>query len=190
MITNPVRSIRRAAATAVTLGTLAVFGALGAAPVLAAETGFTAQVDYVNYAPVTSAACGFAVFVHHVGTVTTKLFTNRDGTIVREIDGSAGMHAIWFSPDTGKSYTFPEPGMLRTIYTGNAIGDPAIAELIGLQDGTPGAREAGLVVFPAVLVGFGPFGIPDIDTTGDPLLIAGTWNGDFRVAARCAALAP
>ena len=175
---------------ALAIGLLSALAALGVGPVVAGETSYSEQVDYVKFAPATSAACGFAVFVHYVGTVSTKLFTDANGTITRELDGSAGLHATWFSPETGKSYAYPEPGMLRTLYSGNQVGDPAIAELVGLQDGTPGARDAGFVLFPAVLVGFGPFGIPDIDVAGDPLMIAGTWNGDLRIAARCAALAP
>ena len=190
-IVRPGLSARRGALRAAfAIGLLASLAASSIGPVAAGAIRFSEPVDDLRYAPATSAACGFDVYLHFVGTATTKLYVDAQGNVVRELDGAADLHVTWFSPDTGKSYAFPVPGMLRTLYYGNEPGDPAIAELIGLQDGTPDARDAGYIVFPAVFIGFGPFGIPDIDIAGDPLKVAGTWNGDFRIAARCAALAP
>lgn len=162
-----------------------------ARPAAAAEVAFNDSVDYVSFAPATSAACGFRVYAHHWGTITTRLITQPDGTVGREFDGSSALHIEWFSPDTGKRYAFPVPGMLQTTYAGNEPGDPALAVLVGLQDGTPGARSVGRAVIPAIFVGFGPFGIPDIDFTGPPTSIVGSWTIDMAatIAARCAALA-
>ena len=173
------------------IGLFAGMSVFAAGPVGAAQLSFEEPVDFVSFAPATSATCGFPVFAHHWGIVTTRLITARDGTITREFDGSSGLHIEWFAPTTGQRYQFPVPGMLQTAYTGNTPGDPATAVLVGLQDGTPGAKQVGRAVIPAVFVGFGPFGIPDIDFAGPPASIVGSWTIDVAatIAARCTALA-
>jgi len=144
--------------------------------------------DRVVFAPATSAACGFAVYHHDVGTGRIVLFSDAGGVVVRELDQELST-STWFSPDTGRSFMFPNPARLHTFYEGNDVGDAALAILTGLETAAPGTVTAGLVVIPSVVTGIGPFGIPDVDQVAAATR-RGTFPGaDELVAARCAALA-
>jgi hypothetical protein len=82
------------------------------------------EFDRVVLAPATSRACGFAVYHHDVGTGRIVLFGDADGTVVRELDQELST-STWFSPETGRSFTFPYPARLHTFYEGNDMGDAA-----------------------------------------------------------------
>jgi hypothetical protein len=145
-------------------------------------------LDEVVFAPRTSAACGFAVYHHDVGTVRVVLFEDAVGVIVRETDQSL-LISTWFSPDTGNAFKIPGPAKLHTFYDGNEVGDPALAILTGLQTGAPGVVTAGEVIIPSVVTGIGPLGIPDIDQVA-PLTVHGSFpEAAALLQARCAALA-
>jgi hypothetical protein len=144
--------------------------------------------DRVVFAPATSAACGFAVYHHDVGTGRIVLFSDAGGIVVRELDQELSTET-WFSPDTGRSFTFPNPARLHTFYEGNDVGDAASAILTGLETAAPGTVIAGQVIIPSVVTGIGPFGNPDVDQVAAATR-HGTFPGaDELVAARCAALA-
>ncbi len=150
---------------------------------------FYADVDRTIFAPATSAACGFAVYRHDVGTQKVVLFPDGDGVIVREIDQALGWTTTWFSPETGESFSYIQPSQAHTYYNGNQIGDPALVVVTGLQGATPGAIGAGRVVLPSIVVGISPEGIPDTDQVA-PAMLNGTFPSAAElIAARCAALA-
>jgi hypothetical protein len=74
-------------------------------------------LDEIVFASRTSAACGFAVYHHDVGTVRVVLFEDAGGVIVRETDQSLVM-STWFSPDTGNSFKIVGPAQLTRSTTG------------------------------------------------------------------------
>jgi hypothetical protein len=159
---------------------------IGASAVEPTQLDF--QFDRVVFAPTTSRACGFAVYHHDVGIGRIVLFGDADGTVVRELDEELST-STWFSPETGRSFTFPNPARLHTFYEGNDVGDAALAMLTGLETAAPGTVTAGEVIIPSVVTGIGPFGIPDIDQVAAATR-HGTFPGaDELLAARCAALA-
>jgi hypothetical protein len=146
------------------------------------------EFDRVVFAPATSAACGFAVYHHDVGTGRIVLFSDAGGVVVRELDQELST-STWFSADTGRSFTFPNPARLPTFSEGNDVGDAALAILTGLETAAPGTVIAGQVIIPSVVTGIGPFGIPDVDQVAAATR-HGTFPGaDELIAARCAALA-
>jgi hypothetical protein len=146
------------------------------------------EFDRIVLAPATTRACGFAVYLHDVGTGRIVLFGDADGTVVRELDQELST-STWFSPETGQSFTFPNPARLHTFYEGNDVGDAALAMLTGFETAAPGTVTAGEVIIPSVVTGIGPFGIPDIDQVAAATR-HGTFPGaDELLAARCAALA-
>jgi hypothetical protein len=176
--------MRRALAGIVIAATLATPVGVTAVEPIRLEFDF----DRVVFAPATSAACGFAVYHHDVGTGRIVLFSDAGGVVVRELDQELST-STWFSPDTGRSFTFPNPARLHTFYEGNDVGDPALAILTGLETAAPGTVIAGQVIIPSVVTGIGPFGIPDVDQVAAATR-HGTFPGaDELIAARCAALA-
>jgi hypothetical protein len=72
------------------------------------------EFDRVVFAPATSRTCGFAVYHHDVGSARIVLFGGADGTVVRELDQELST-STWFSPETGRSFTFPNPARLHTL---------------------------------------------------------------------------
>ena len=97
--------------------------------------------------------------------------------------------STWFSPETGRSFTFPNPARLHTFYEGNDVGDAALALLTGLEAAAQGAVTAGLVIIPSVVTGVGPLGIPDIDQVAATTRHGSFPGADELLAARCSALA-
>ena len=173
-----------------------LFAGIVIAATLATPIGVTAvepnrlefEFDRIVFAPATSRACGFRVYHQDVGTGQIVLFGDADGTVVRELDQELST-STWFSPDTGRSFTFPNPARLHTFYEGNDVGDAALAILTGLETAAPGTVIAGQVIIPSVVTGIGPFGIPDVDQVAAATR-HGTFPGaDELLAARCAALA-
>lgn len=167
-----------------------------AAPGFSAAPGrFTVTVDSTTFAPRTSQVCGFDVYRHDVGTEVITVFTDSTGSnIVRELDRDPAFKTTWFSPATGKSFSYPDSASLHVDYSGSNVGDAAVGRFTGVQNGTPHARSSGEVVVPMVIVGFVPVGsllVPDTDQTGPPVAVHGTFpDSSFQtIEARCAALA-
>src|SRR5262245_33786823 len=161
-------------------------GAAGAST----PTRLTEQVDQTFFAPATSAACGFPVFVTQTGTAHVTLWTDPDGTaVVRELDWSSGWQTTFTAPTQGTSFSYPGGGQLHTTYPEGATpGSPAIAEFIGFERKIgEDPAEAGRLVMSAVVVFVDPAtGIPGIETL-DVLSGTGHFLGD-TLARRCAAL--
>ena len=180
-----------AARRKVLIGTVAL-AAVAFVPASPASTPehFTQEIDQTFFASLTSAACGFPVFVTQQGTANVTLWYGPDGTtVVREMDWSAGFRTTLFAPTQGTSFSYPSGGTLVTSYPeGTDLGDPAIAVLTGFgrKLGSDPA-EAGRVVMSAVVVFVDPStGIPGIDTL-DTLSATGHFLGD-TLARRCEAL--
>src|SRR5262249_14630595 len=82
-------------------------------------------LDITIPAPVTSAACGFAVFHRLTGTFTVTLFTDGGDLVVREVDGAKGARDTWFAPSQGTSYSYEFNGPTRYDYPeGATVGAP------------------------------------------------------------------
>jgi hypothetical protein len=155
-------------------------------------TRFTQRVDITFFAPGTSAACGFPVYVTQRGTANVLLWYGADGTtVVREMDWNAGWTTTLTAPTQGTSFSYPAGGQLRTYYPeGTDIGDPAIEFLTGFGNKIgDDSAEAGRVVTSAVVVFVDPStGIPGVDGVGT-LSATGHFLGD-TFARRCEALTP
>ena len=95
------RLLARTVATAGAVAALA--GAAHATP----PTTFSEVVDQTAFAPATSAACGFPVFITQRGTVYVTLFHDKDGAIVREADWEAGFEFVFTAPTQGTSFRYP-----------------------------------------------------------------------------------
>jgi hypothetical protein len=170
---------------AVLLAAVAVPAAGAGAP-----TRFTEHVDMTFFAVLTSAVCGFPVFVNQEGTVDVILWQGADGTtVVRETDWNAGVRTTFTAPTQGTSFSYPSGGQLHTEYPEGAIlGKPAIATFAGFSRKIgDDPAEAGRVVMSAVVTFVDPAtGIPGIETL-DVLSGSGHFLGD-TLARRCAAL--
>jgi hypothetical protein len=177
------RLLARTVATAGAVTALA--GTAHATP----PTTFSEVVDQTAFAPATSAACGFPVFITQRGTVYVTLFHDKDGAIVREADWEAGFEFVFTAPTQGTSFRYPFTQRLITYYDeGTAVGSAARAVLVGLPraNGDTVPPDAGRIEFTAVVVFIGPGGIPGIDFV-DVVQQSGRFEG-IDIAARCAAL--
>jgi hypothetical protein len=172
-----------------------LLGVVGVATVLVTSTTaanppsrFTFTFDQTFPSGLLTAACGFDVFVHIEGTSAALAFYDTGGTVVREIDTSAGFKTTLFAPSTGKSFTYPLSGAFDQKYiNGTSIGSHAVVTETGLVRGTGStAPDAGRLVFDAVIIGTSPEGLPIVDVV-DLISATGHFNDDV-VAARCAAL--
>jgi hypothetical protein len=110
-------------------------------------THFTEQVDMTFFAPLTSAVCGFPVFVTQTGTADVTLWYGDDGTtVVQEADWSLSLTTTLTAPTQGTSFSYPGGGKLPTDYPdGATLGKPAIATFTGstARSGTIPPRAAG-----------------------------------------------
>jgi hypothetical protein len=98
--------------------------------------------------PDVSAACGVPVTVEFTGTFAIRVFTDRNGQTVREIDTQPGTKLTYASA-TG-SIAVPFSGVLHAQYTDGAIvGSTATIRLTGNVFPGPGS---GRQVFSAVVV--------------------------------------
>lgn len=151
---------------------------------------FEEVVDQTSFAPATSAACGFPVYITQRGTAHVTLFRGADGTsVVREMDWLSGFKFVFTAPIQGTSFQFPGTRGLITYYdSGTALGSPARAVFVGLQrDNGDGPPDAGRVEFEAVVTFIGPGGIPGIDLVS--ILSESGRHFGIDVAQRCASLA-
>jgi len=176
----------------VTTLSCAVLLAAAAVPAAGANTPthFTQQVDMTFFAPLTSAVCGFPVFVTQTGTTDVTLWYAPDGTtVVREADWNPSFRTTFTAPTQGTSFSYQGGATLHTEYPeGASLGKPAIATFTGFNRKVgDDPAEAGRIVMSAVVVFVDPAtGIPGIETL-DVLSGSGHFLGD-TLARRCAAL--
>ena len=154
--------------------TIAALAALVAASLAVAgtATGGAVQlkklpIDVSFPLPDLSAYCGFEVDLVITGTANVTLITNADGVVVREMDTQPGSRFGFASPDTGKSFDFPNSLSLHTAYPdGAAPGAKAVWRLTGLIGNAPGvASDAGMAAGEGVVLFITPEGIPIIELT-------------------------
>lgn len=136
-----------------------------------------------------SAVCGFDVFGHFEGDFNYKVFYDRNGNIVREIDTFPSFKVTISAPYTGKSYTSASPAVLHTSYTnGAAIGSAAIAAETGLLEKFGGVdMVAGRRAFNAIVVDYDDDGVPLIQFVSEISSTGQTLDSTFA-AARCNAV--
>ena len=137
--------------------------------------------------------CGFDVTVTLSGSLDVTLFYNDAGLVEREIDTFGGGTTTFSSPYG--SFSIPMALTQEFIYPGGAtLGSTATVRNHGLFGHVPGfiASDAGLeIIMNAVVVGFSPEGIPDVDGTGSVFIEHGNReSGEDIVNAICAALSP
>jgi hypothetical protein len=180
--------LRRHALAALTLSAVLAIPAVAAG---ARPLSYTFEVDVSGYVPVLSAACGFDVYGHQVGTAHVLLFLAADGTtIVREMDWNTGWTVTFSAPSLGTSVTQRQAGPLITTYPeGTDVGDPVTAMLVGTggRIGDDPAEAGRRVVLGEVLFVDPSTGIPVVD-----LFNVVSASGHFiggNTARRCAALA-
>jgi hypothetical protein len=171
-----------------TASLLAAPGAAGAGP----PRIVTTHVDVSVVDSYFTQLCGFEVRFFNVGTFTSKLFVDEEGTIVREIDTFPGDNAGWSSPASGRSIVFPATAKLVTEYpNGTALGSAATVTGTGLSAKVPGIpADAGIAVFAGHVAFIDPDGVPIV--AFDQLLSIRGHSSDPAVfeAAVCAALSP
>ncbi len=151
------RVLIAAARRKILIGTVVALAAVAVVPFApaSAPAHFTQEVDQTFLASLTSAVCGFPVFVTQRGMAKVTLWYGPDGTtVVRELDWGPGFRTTLFAPTQGTSFSYPTGGTLRTSYPeGTDLGDPAIATFTGFtrKIGSDPA-EGGRVVMSAVVV--------------------------------------
>ena len=151
----------------------------------------TTFVDLTRLSAGTSRTCGFDVYTRLVGRITTSLYYDANGNVVREFDHAVNLRTIFFAPSQGTSYEFPLLGGNLTQYypDGATIGAPARVVVTGLVDKVPGQpADAGRSEYAGEVVDFTPEGVPVVDfDLFDPVSQNGQTGSDTR-ANRCAAL--
>lgn len=165
-----------------------VLATLASSPAFAEKPIRTSQAfDFTVLAPFTSAQCGFDVYQRIVGTFTVTAI-QRDGMVVKEIDGAHHASVTWFAPSQGTSYSFPLNSPTTFLYPDGAyVGAPALLYFFGLSEKIPGAgATAGQAVYEGTVVQIDADGIPLVVTDAEPIRVTGHIGGD--VQARCAAL--
>lgn len=170
---------------------LVALGAVTAVSTAAAQpTTFTELIDDTRLLPRASAECGFDVYQRQVGTVIVKLFTNRQGSLVRELDLLRGFRIIWFAPSRGTSFAYPFNGAAWIDYPqGGTVGAPATLTFASFQAKVPGQpADAGRAVFTGQVIFVRPDGIPIVEPQLDPVSVSGS-TGHLTLPNVCAALA-
>lgn len=167
---------------------ISVLAMLTSMPTVAEKPIMTSQsFDFTVLAPFTSAQCGFDVYRRIVGTFTVTAI-QRDGVVVKEIDGAHHATITWFAPSQGTSYSFPLNSPTTYLYPeGASVGAPALLYFFGLSEKIPGAAAtAGQAVYEGTVALIDPSGIPLVVTDAEPIKVTGHIGGDLQ--ARCAAL--
>jgi hypothetical protein len=134
--------------------------------------------------------CGDPIDFFNVGTFTAKLYVDRSGAIVREVDTTQGDMAGWTNEATGATISFPGTAQLSTDYPeGITPGSPATVTGSGIAGKIPGLpADAGQAVFAGHVDFVDPDGVPIV--VFDQLLsTTGDWNDPAAFdAAVCAVL--
>ena len=149
----------------------------------------TVNIDVTLKARGTSIACGYDVYRHIVGTFTVTAI-QRDGNVVKEIDGSHHATFTWFAPANGTSYSYPQNSPVTYLYPeGGTVGAPAVLIFHGLAEKIPGAPAAsGQEVFQGYVAAISDAGIPEVITDDVPTKLTGSAGGTLE--DRCNALDP
>src|SRR5262245_44064534 len=171
--------------------TIALAVHLIAIPAAAEPFRVRTVVDLTFGEPGLSALCGFAVYRHLEGKVHATLFRDENGAPVREIDTSPSLRYTFFSPDTGKSVSYPGTGTLITDYRADGTAVATVAghlTLVHVAGRPPLLINVGLFVFRAEVIGTTPEGLPIIGPPIEVLFEAGVDLGS--VLGACEALAP
>jgi hypothetical protein len=111
---------------------------------------------------VASAICGFEIRVHIVGDATIKLFYDKNGNIVREVDTFPSYKVTVYRPGTDQAYTSASPQLLHFYYTKGAALNSAVTVVgTGLLEKIPGVgMDSGRVVIEAKVIGYDADGVP------------------------------
>jgi hypothetical protein len=129
--------------------TLAIAGSAGAAK--PATLTFPLEADFAI--PHTTAVCGVEARISIDSTVTVRLFTGSGGTVVREIDLMHG-ERVFYSPETGESFRFPEASSWHFDYPdGAAVGARVEGHLSGIVGRGGNVTDAGQLRVEGVVVG-------------------------------------
>jgi hypothetical protein len=177
--------------TALTLvATALVVAATAASATAAAPTRVTFNVDETFYAPGTSAACGLDAWITARGTITVSAFSDRDGSIARELD--VERFTLTFTSSAGKSFAFTRDEVLHWTYPEDvAIGSVAEVVTTGhlANAAGPGSpTTAGRVVERWIVVDFTRDGIPLAEPIEGVSLNGHFVDEETFMRARCAAL--
>lgn len=141
-----------------------------------------------------SEQCGFEVVVSVTGTLNVRLFYNDSGLIVRELDTAAsGSKTTYSAPSTGESFSHPNSLTVNYDYgAGATVGSPVTIRVTGLFGHVTGLipSDAGMQVFSTgVVEGFDEFGIPEVDSGGEPTVEHGNREpGEQVLTSLCASL--
>jgi hypothetical protein len=176
--------------------TVALCTALALLAIAASATGAGAQklsfdVDENFYAPFTSDLCGIEVWIRFEGRVVVTVISDKDGAVVRELDTQPGFTTTFYSPETGKSFRFPEAIVWHWEYPEGAYpGAPVQGMATGMHGRGGKVTDAGRVLFAGEV-----WDVVEID--GVPLPLIDFWpvggSGRFAdevtyLAGRCEAL--
>lgn len=175
---------------------LGVAVALAALGLVSTASGAGAQrVSFQVYddfhAPFTSELCGVEIWIRFEGTVSLTVLTDTSDTVVREIDTQPGFKTTFYSPETGKSFSFPEAIVWHFEYPDGAYaGAPATVMATGMHGRGGKVADAGVVFFEGEVVDV-------IEIDGVPVALVDFWwtgerghfnDEDTYLAGRCKAL--
>ena len=175
-----IRRVMRATLLASAL--VAVAG--GATAQAGATLQFRSHIDATFLEPGLSAACGFPIAVHLVGTDHLAVFFDQTGALLQVIETTPGFTHTFINVATGTSYTTVSPAVLHITVNADGTILLAVDGLFGhiFVNGKLVSVRTGRTVWPAAIVGPG-----DIEPIGPPIFQAGPL--DPPVPALCAALA-
>ena len=135
--------------------------------------------------------CGFEVVFSISGHLNATVRYNDAGLVVSEIDRQPNTTITYSSPDTGRSFSFPNAQPSHWDYgAGATLGSAVTVKFTGLGGHVPGviASDAGQTVVIGVVDGFSPEGVPFVNITDQVLVEHGNREGDAGADAVCAAL--
>jgi hypothetical protein len=138
-----------------------------------------------------SAPCGVEVVVTISGHLKATVRYNQAGLVVSETDRQPSSRISYSSPDTGRSFSFPNAVPSHWDYgAGAAIGSAVTVKFAGMFGHVPGliASDAGQVVVIGVVREFSPEGVPIVGLTDQVLAEHGNREGDPVLGAICTAL--
>ena len=120
------------------------------------------SVDDTYLLPLTSAACGFDVYEHDVGTLKNQTIVRPDGSVMIS-DRAVHIDTVYFAPTTGKSILVHPGGVGGLALTFHADGSFTL-----LSHGTDG-----MITMPGVGVIYSSSGMERIElsATGDVVFV-------------------
>jgi hypothetical protein len=110
----------------------------------AQQVGFDISESFTDY--FISEQCGVEVVVTISGHLKATVRYNQAGLVVSEIDRQPSSRITYSSPDTGRSFSFPNAVPSHWDYgTGAAIGSAVMVKFAGMYGHVPGliASDAG-----------------------------------------------